>query len=215
MFLGFILVPLLGQNLPISWSQSYCTYDMAEAYEPGQYSLGFGIDNYCIFSREYDTTAYDERRFDIFARLGVINNAEFEVKYSYPTAGVLAFKYQFYTGSLDAAFKFGLGYMKGTREGYITDYVFDFYPTLILSKDILQKISLYFAPKLIYSIHPRDRQEHSSREPTHVFQYGFGLGVAFGHRFRILPEINWLHGSVNEADYIISQFGIGVDLQIR
>jgi len=188
---------------------------MAETHEPGQYSLGFGIDNYCLFSRVYDTTAYDERRFDIFAKLGVINNGEFEVKYSYPTAGVLAFKYRFYTGFFDAAFKFGLGYMKGTRTGYITDYVFDFYPTCLFSKSIYRKIDVYFAPKMIYSIHPRDRQEHSSREPTHVFQYGFGLGVAFGDRFRILPEINWLYGSVNDADYIISQFGIGVSLLIE
>ncbi|MGB7055427.1 MAG: hypothetical protein WBE28_08925 [bacterium] len=210
-----VVFSLLGQNLPVSWSQSYCTYDLAETHDIGQYSLGFGIDNYCIFSRVGDTTAFDERRFDIFAKLGVLKNAELEVKYSYPTAGVVAVKYRFYENFLHAALKFGIGYMKGTRTGYITDYVFDFYPTLIFSKNMYRKINIYFAPKLIYSIHPRDRQEHSLREPTHIFHYGFGLGMAFGDRFRILPEINWLYGSVNEADYIISQFGIGLDLLIN
>jgi hypothetical protein len=209
------VVPLLGQNLPVSWSQSYCTYDLAETHDIGQYSLGFGIDNYCIFSRQGDTTAYDERRFDIFAKLGVIKNTELEVKYSYPTAGVVAFKYRFYANFLHAALKLGMGYMKGTRTGYITDYVFDFYPTLIFSKNLYSKIDIYFAPKLLYSFHPRDRQEHSLREPTHIFHYGFGMGVAFGDRFRILPEINWLYGSINEASYIVSQFGIGVDLLIN
>jgi hypothetical protein len=210
-----IFVPLFGQNLPVSWSQSYCTFDLAETHNPGQYSLGFGIDNYCIFSREGDTTAYDERRFDIFAKVGVMANSEIEVKYSYPTAGVIAFKYQFFRNPLQAAFKLGFGYMKGTRVGYITDYVFDFYPTLILNRRIRRSIRVYIAPKMIYSFHPRDRQEHSLREPTHIIHYGFGLGMAFGDRFRILPEFNWLFGNVNEADYIVSQFGIGVNLMIN
>jgi hypothetical protein len=208
-------VVLLGQNLPTSWSQSYCTFDLPETHDAGHYSIGFGIDNYCIFSRQDDTTAYDERRFDIFAKLGILNNTELEIKYSYPTAGVLAFKYRFSGGLFNAAFKFGLGYMKGTRAGYITDYVFDFYPTIIFSKEILRKVKVYVAPKVIYSIHPRDRQEHSQRDPTHIFQYGFGLGMALGDRFVILPETNWLVGNVNETNYIVSQFGVAVNLLIN
>jgi len=210
-----MFVVLLGQNLPTSWSQSYCTFDLPETHAPGHYSMGFGIDNYCIFSRQDDTTAYDERRFDIFAKLGIFKKTELEIKYSYPTAGILAFKYRFAGGLFNAALKFGLGYMKGTRIGYITDYVFDFYPTIIFSKEISRKVKVYVAPKVIYSIHPRDRQEHSQRDPTHVFQYGFGLGMALGDRFVILPETNWLVGNVDETDYIVSQFGIAVNLVIN
>jgi hypothetical protein len=213
--LFLLVVPLVGQNLPISWSQSYCTFDLAETHDTGHYSLGFGIDNYCIFSRQGDTTAYDERRFDIFARLGLFKNAELEVKYSYPTAGVLALKYQFFEDFFQGAFKLGLGYMKGTRTGYVTDYVLDLYPTLFLSKNICRGIKLYLAPKLIYSVHLRDRQEQSLREPTHIFQYGYGVGIAFGDRFRILPETNRLFSRVNEATYIVDQFGIGVDLLLN
>jgi len=210
-----MVVALVGQNLPTSWSQSYCTFDLAETHDVGHYSLGFGIDNYCIYSSQGDTTAYDERRFDIFAKLGIFKKTELEIKYSYPTAGVFAFKYRFFGGSFNAAFKLGLGYMKGTRTGYITDYVFDFYPTLIFSKKIFRKINVHIAPKVIYSIHPRDRQEHSVRNPTQIFHYGLGLGMAFGDRFMILPETNWLIGNVDETNYVVNQFGIGVNLLIN
>ncbi|MEO0185173.1 MAG: hypothetical protein ABIL20_05190, partial [candidate division WOR-3 bacterium] len=122
-----IVLFILTQNLPITWSQSYCTYDEAHSIVGGEYTLGFGIDNYCIYSGTHDTIAYDERRFDIWARTGLGKKFEFELKYSYPTAGVISIKYQLLDKIIASAFKVGFGYMKGTRIGYITDYVYDFY----------------------------------------------------------------------------------------
>lgn len=206
---------LFSQDLPDSWSQSYCTYDVGAAHAPATYSLGFGIDNYCIYQHDNDTIAYDERRFDIFARLGLFKKIEMEIKYSYPTSGILGIKYQLLENYIDAALKLGFGYMKGTRVGTITDYVYDFYATFIFSKPFYKNAALYIAPKIIYSIHARDRQEHSDRAAVHIFQYGFGIGVALGKNFVLLPETNWLWGDNEGVSYIVNQFGIAVNLRIN
>ena len=214
--LSFLLSLLLfSQDLPDSWSQSYGTYDIGIVYTSVAYSLGFALNNYCIYCHNGDTIAYDERRFDIFARLGVFKKTEMEIKYSYPTCGVVAIKYQFLEDYIDAALKLGFGYMKGTRAGLITDYVYDFYPTLIFSKNLYKSGMFYFAPKIIYSIHTRDRQEHSDRTPRHIFQYGFGIGFALGNNFVVFPETNWLWGNNEGLKYTVNQFGIGVNLKIR
>jgi hypothetical protein len=208
-------IPLFSHDFPLTWSQSYCTYDIAEALQSGEYSLGFGINNYCIWAPDGDTINYDERKFDIFANLGIFKHAEIEIKYSYLTSGLIAIKYQFFTKRISAAFKFGFGYMKGTRVNKITDYIFDFYPTLILSTHLTRNVALYFAPKAIYSLHIRDRQEQSDRAPGHIFQRGFGFGVAIGNEFSIRPETNWLFGNNEGVTYTVIQFGIGVNLKIR
>lgn len=206
---------LFCQSLPDEWSQSYCTYDIAEVHGPGEYSLGFAIDNFALYSETYDSTAYDTRRFDLFAKLGILRNAEFEIKFSSPTSGVIAGKYKFCAGIINAAVKIGFGYMKGTRVGFITDYVFDFYPTLIFSKQIFKNIRVYYAPKIIYSIHPRDRQEHSTREPRQIFQYGHCIGLSFGSNFTIMPEGNWVFGNNEGTKYTVNQFGVAVNLRIH
>ncbi|UCG91537.1 MAG: hypothetical protein JSV97_10715 [candidate division WOR-3 bacterium] len=206
---------VFSQDFPDSWSQSYCTYDIGVAHAAATYSLGFGIDNYCIYERDNDTIAYDERRFDIFARLGLVKKIEMEIKYSYPTSGIVGIKYQLLENYIDGALKLGFGYMKGTRVGKITDYVFDFYSTFIFSKRFYKNVALYIAPKIIYSIHARDRQEHSDRAAVHIFQYGFCIGVALGKNFVILPETNWLYGDNEGVSYVVNQFGIGVDLKIN
>ena len=206
---------LFCQHLPLEWSQSYCTYDIAEVHRPGEYSLGFAIDNFALYSDTNDSTAYDTRRFDIFAKLGIFRNAEFEIKFSSPTAGVIAGKYKCYAGVINAAVKMGFGYMKGTRVGFITDYVFDFYPTLIFSKQIFKKVRVYYVPRIIYSIHPRDRQEHSTREAHQIFQYGHGIGLSFGDDFTIMPEGNWLFGDNEGVEYTVNQFGVAVNLKIH
>lgn len=210
---------LFSQNFPSSWSQSYCTYDIAEVHESSEYSLGFGIDNYCIYNRPgehaNDTVAYDNREFDLFAKLGLFKRTEVEIKYSYPTSGLVAIKYQFLNKYIDGALKLGFGYMKGTRTGFITDYVFDFYPTLILSKNLYKEITFYIAPKIIFSIHTRDRQEQSDRKPIYIFQYGYGVGLSIGDKFSILPETNWLFGNNSGVLYTVHQFGVGVNLRIH
>ena len=212
LFLSFFAT-LFSQNLPISWSQSYCTFDIARVYKSGEYSIGFGIDNYCIYG--LDSLAYDERRFDIFAKLGLFKKSEIEIKYSYPTCGLIAIKYQFLNGYVNTAFKLGFGYMKGTKIGMITDYVFDFYPTLIFSKNFFKGVKVYYAPKIIYSIHVKDRQEHSDRAPRHIFQFGHSIGLSIGDKFSILPETNWLFGNNEGVKYTVQQFGLGVNLKIR
>jgi hypothetical protein len=217
--IAFVFLPLVtmlvSQNLPDSWSPSYCTYDIGTVHATGKYSLGFGIDNYCIYNSDGDTIPYDERRFDIFATLGLWKNIEVELKYSFPTAAVIAIKYRFLHGIYDAAFKIGFGYMKGTRRGYITDYVYDFYPTLIVSKHLCANWLIYCAPKIIYSVYTRDRQEHSNRAPRHVLQYGVGVGLKIGRAFSVFPEINWLWGNNEGVHYIVNQFGVGVNLNIH
>ncbi|MGB9721185.1 MAG: hypothetical protein ACPL28_06900 [bacterium] len=210
-----IIFFILTQNLPITWSQSYCTYDEAHGLGSGEYGLGFGIDNYCIYSGTNDTIAYDERRFDVWARTGIVKNFEFELKYSYPTAGVASIKYQLWDKMITSALKFGFGYMKGTRIGYVTDYVYDFYGTLLIEKNLTHGIEFLYTPKIIYSIHYRDRQEHSDRPPRKISHIGHCFGFALGTRIIFLPEINWLWGNNDGTHYMVNQFGIGANLKIN
>jgi hypothetical protein len=220
-YIIFILLSvfLFSQDFPTSWSQSYGTYDVANVHECRHYSLGFSLNNYCIYQQQGehagDTIAYDERRFDIFAKIRLLKNTEFEIKYSYPTSGILSLKYQFLNSCIDGALKCGFGYMKGTRVGKITDYVFDFYPTLIFSKNLFKEVSIFLAPKIIYSIHLKDRQEQSEREPRYIFQYGYGLGFSLGEKFSIMPETNWLFGNDEGKLYTVHQFGVGVNVRIH
>ncbi len=210
-----LMLPLIlcsAQFLPDVWSQSYCTYDIAEVMPKNGYSLAFSISNYCLWSHDPDSVSYDQRRFDIFANIAIAEGFEFGIKYSYPTCGILEMKYQYLSKPMNGALKLGIGYMKGTRIGLITDYVFDIYPTVIFDKPITSNIGIYIAPKLIYSIHLRDRQEHSTRPPNYIFQYGLGLGLYFGSKFMIMPESNWLRGR-KDGDYTVNQFGIAAKLR--
>lgn len=209
-----ILLFIIEQNLPFTWSQSYSTYDEAQVLFSAKYSFGFGINNYCIYSGTNDTIAYDERRFDIWARTGFIQKIEFELKYSYPTASVISLKYHFFDNFVSSSFKFGFGYMKGTRVGYITDYVYDFYGTLLIVKNLHQNIKFIYSPKIIYSIHTRDRQEHTDRPPRYITHYGHCFSFRLGKGIVFYPEINWLWGNNENTNYMVNQFGIGVNLEI-
>ncbi len=209
------LATVIAQTLPVDWSQSYCTYDVPDVFDQGEYGIGFSVNNYTIYSSELDTQAYDTRRFDIYAAYGVLKNVEVGLKFSYPTAGVAEAQYQFLHGKFAGALKFGFGYMKGTREGYITDYVYDFYPTLLLGLGLKEYIRFYWAPKVIFSLHARDRQEVSDRQPVSVFQYGYGIGFKIGKRFAFMPEANWLFGTKEGVKYTVNQFGLGVMLEIQ
>lgn len=209
-----LILFILTQNLPITWSQSYCTYDEAQNLNPGNYSIGFGINNYCIYSGTNDTIAYDERRFDIWVRVGLLRKSEFELKYSYPTAGLISIKYHFFENFISSALKFGFGYMKGTRINYITDYVYDFYGILLTEKHLINGIKFLYAPKIIYSMHYRDRQEHSDRPPRYISHIGHCFGFALGKDIIFMPEINWLWGNNEDTKYMVNQFGIGANLKI-
>ncbi|MEO0165016.1 MAG: hypothetical protein ABIL39_02630 [candidate division WOR-3 bacterium] len=210
----FFVFFLITQNLPWTWSQSYSTFDVARSLNPGEYSIGLGVDNYCIYSPTDDTIAYDERRFDIWIKSGMVKRLELELKYSYPTSGLIALKVELIEKPLQGAVKFGFGYMKGTRIGYITDYVYDFYGYLLLNKELRDKIKIIYTPKFIYSLHYRDRQEHSTRPPRFIFHVGHCFGIALGNRIEFIPEVNWLWGNNEGKRYIVNQFGIGVNLQI-
>ncbi len=209
-----LILYIISQNLPFTWTQSYSTFDNAEYLNPGEYSIGFGIDNYCIYSRTHDTIAYDERRFDIWARTGLIKKLEFEMKYSYPTAGVLSIKYQLFEKIVVSAFKLGFGYMKGTRIGYITDYVYDLYGYFLLEKHLVKNIKFLYTPKFIYSMHFRDRQEHSDRPPRYISHFGHCFGLKIGRDIEFIPEINWLWGNNEGTKYIVNQFGLGINAKI-
>lgn len=208
---------LFAQTLPLEWSQSYSTYDRPVVHEPGGYSMGFSINNYAFYVSEeiHDSTSYDTRRFDMYAQLGIFKNTELEFKFSYPTCGVISAKYLIARGTAGIAMKMGFGYMKGTRQGFITDYVVDLYPGILLSYTIARNIVLYGAPKVIYSIHIRDRQEPSDREPRHIFQYGPCIGVAVGDGFTVMVESNWLWGNNEGIRYTANQFGVGINVKIR
>jgi hypothetical protein len=206
---------LPAQNLPITWSQSYGTFDQAWVSATGSYALGFSVNNYCLYATRSDSIAYDERRFDIIARVGLFRNAEFELKFSSPTCAILSMKYKFLDVGVAGAFKIGFGYMKGTRANYLTDYVYDFYPAFLITTRRFGPLRLNLAPKMIYSIHQRDRQEHTTRPVRHIVQYGFGAGLELGDEFAVRPETNWLWADNEGVAYIVNQFGIGVQLLIR
>jgi hypothetical protein len=210
-----IFISLSAQNLPYTWSQSYGTYDQAAVCLSGSYALGFSVNNYCLYAPVSDSIAYDERRFDIIARLGLFPNAEFELKFSSPTCAVLSMKYRFLDGAIAGAIKFGFGYMKGTRFNYLTDYVYDFYPTFLFTTRRFGPVRFILAPKLIYSIHQRDRREHTTRPVRQIIQYGFGAGMELGDGFSVRPETNWLWADNEGVSYIVNQFGIGVNVRIR
>jgi hypothetical protein len=210
-----LILFIINQNLPITWSQSYSTYDCASVLKQKEYSIGFGIDNYCIYSGTNDTIAYDERRFDIWAKKGLGRKFEIGLKYSYPTAGLISIKKQFLDKALKCAFKFSFGYMKGTRVGYITDYVYDFYGYLFLERGLAKGMKFVYTPKFIYSMYYRDRQEHSDRKPRYITHIGHCLGLNLGEGFEFIPEINWLWGKNEETNYMVNQFGIGVNLIIN
>jgi hypothetical protein len=215
--LSILPLILYAQTLPLEWSQSYGTYDRPVVHEPGGYSVGFSINNYAFYDRddEADSTAYDTRRFDMYAQLGTFKHAELEFKFSYPTCGVVSAKYLITRGTAGIAAKMGFGYMKGTRAGFVTDYVLDFYPSVLLSYELARYIVLYGTPKMIYSVHIRDKQEHSDREPRHIIQYGPGIGIAIGDDFVIMVESNWLWGDNEGIQYIANQFGVGINARIR
>uniref|UniRef100_A0A7C6EN82 Outer membrane protein beta-barrel domain-containing protein n=1 Tax=candidate division WOR-3 bacterium TaxID=2052148 RepID=A0A7C6EN82_UNCW3 len=206
---------LISQNLPFTWSQSYSTFDKAECLNPKEYSIGFGIDNYCIYSSTNDTIAYDERRFDLWIKSGIVKKLEFGLKYSYPTAGLLSLKYQVIENPVFGAFKFGFGYMKGTRVNYITDYVYDFYGYFLIEKKLFREINFLYTPKIIYSMHYRDRQEHSDRPPRYIFHIGHCFGLKIGRDIEFIPEINWLWGNNEGVKYMVNQFGIGASAKIN
>lgn len=209
----FILL-IIAQNLPITWTQSYCTYDEASVLNSGEYSIGFGVDNYCIYSGTNDTIAYDERRFDIWAKAGILKKLEIELKYSYPVAGIISIKRHLFKNSVSSAFKFGFGYMKGTRVNYITDYVYDFYGTLFLEKEFFSELKFVYAPKFIFSMHYRDRQEHTNRPPRYISHFGHCFGLCLGGKFIFIPEINWLWGNNDDTEYMVNQFGLGINLKV-
>lgn len=215
----FSILPaiLFAQTLPLEWSQSYGTYDQPVVHKPGGYSMGFSVNNYAFYiaDGETDSISYDTRRFDIFAQLGIVRNSELEFKFSYPTCGVVSAKYLIVQGMAGVAVKIGFGYMKGTRVGFITDYVLDFYPSVLLSCEFAEHIVLYGTPKAIYSVHIKDKQEHSDRKPRYIFQYGPGIGVAIGDDFRVMIESNWLWGNNEGIWYTANQFGVGVNVHIR
>ena len=210
-----IFISLSAQNLPQTWSQSYGTYDEPAVGKTGSYALGLSFNNYCLYDPRGDSVAYDERRFDLWARLGLFKNAEFELKFSSPTCAILSMKYRFLDGRMAGAFKLGLGYMKGTRANYLTDYVYDIYPTFLFSTPRLGPLRIIAAPKIIYSIHQRDRREHTTRPVRQIIQYGFGAGLELGGEFSIRPETNWLWADNEGVTYIVNQFGIGVNVLIR
>jgi hypothetical protein len=209
------MATIVAQCLPDDWSQSYCTYDAPEVFGPGEYGIGFAIDNYTIYSSENDSVAYDTRRFDVYAAYGVLKNLEVGLKFSYPTAGVIEAQYQFLHGTYAGALKFGFGYMKGTRSVFIHDYVYDFYPTLLLSIRLRKCIRFFWAPKIIYSLHTKDRFEDSDRQPVSIFQYGYGVGFKVGERFAFMPEANWLFGNNEGVHFTVNQFGLGIMLTIE
>ncbi len=212
----FVMMP--GQNLPITWSQCYGTYDQSQALRSGSYALGFGINNFALYDPPYDlsdSVAYDERRFDIWGKYGLGRGWEFELKYASPTCLVMSAKRQLMTGPLGAAAKLGFGYMKGTRSNYLTDYVYDIYPGFILDRVITGSLRVYASPRALISIHQKDRQEHTTRPLRSITQYGFGLGLRLGSDFAVATESNWFWANNDGATYIVNQFGIGVNAAIK
>ncbi len=212
---GVLPSAFFGQNLPITWSQSYGTYDLSRACRRGSYAVGFGVNNFALYAPSDDSVAYDERRFDLWAKYGLDQDWEFELKYSHPTCLVLALKHQLMVHPVAAAAKLGFGYMKGTRANYLTDYVYDLYPGVIMDHALAGPFRIYAAPRAIFSIHQKDRQEHTKRPLRFIQQYGFGLGVRAEGDFAVALESNWFWANNEGVTYIVNQFGIGINAVIK
>ena len=210
-----LLLPgsLMGQLLHHDWTQSYSTHETARVLDKEEFALCFGVNNYGLAAAP-DSTAHSLLTFDILVRYGILNNLEFALKYSYPSAALVRLKYGLIEEPVAIAASFGIGQYKVTRQGHITDYIIDLYPGIILEKQLYKGISIFIGPKLIYSFFITDRFARAPRTPwktERCYQYGYACGIARGDKqTSINLEYNSYRSMYEKTRYRIHQVGIGV-----
>lgn len=194
-------------GLPSQFCPAYSLYETPQALAPGGCGLGFATHNFCLFGP--DSTSYDRRGFDLFARLGLAHGIELGLKHGSPGAGVLSLKYQFLKGRTPLAVQLGAGYMKATLDNYWTYYVADLYPQLLAAWVGRPGLEVYSGIKLIYSLYA----EENGQDTHGVLSYGGAVGLALGpDYFKLMPEVNRLHGSEEGRRFTVVQFGLGAIL---
>ncbi|HEX9970712.1 MAG TPA: hypothetical protein VGD14_01450, partial [bacterium] len=185
----------------------------ARVLEKGEFAVCFGVNNYFL-AWSADSVAYDLLTFDIMLRYGIVNNLEFALKYSYPAAALARLKYGILKKPVAIAAEFGIGRYKMTNQAYRTDCVIDLYPGIIVEKHIYKGISLFAAPKLIYSFYIADRvgqPQSLARKTQRCYQYGYAWGIAWGNKktsFNL--ENNWYWSKYEKVTYKVHQIGFGI-----
>ncbi len=219
-FCIFLLIAVLlpsrssfSQFLQHDWTQSYSTHETARVLDKEEFAFCFGVNNYGLAANP-DSIAHDLLTFDIMIRYGIVNNLEFALKYSYPSAALVRLKYGLMKNPVAIAVEFGVGQYKLTNQDYDTDYIIDFYPGIILEKQIYKEISVFAAPKFIYSFFIADRFAYPPRIPwktERCHQYGYACGIAWGNKqtsFNL--EYNSYWSNYEKAKYKVHQFGFGI-----
>ena len=202
-----------SQFLQYDWTQSYSTHETARVLDKEEFAFCFGVNNYRLAGRP-DSIAHDLLTFDIMIRYGIVNNFEFALKYSYPSAALVRLKYGLMKAPVAIAAEFGIGQYKLTNQDYDTDYIIDLYPGIILEKQIYKGISLFAAPKFIYSFFIADRFASPPRIPWKIercYQFGYACGIAWGNKqtsFNL--EYNSYWSKYEKAKYKIHQLGFGI-----
>lgn len=204
---------LFSQFLQYDWTQSYSTHETARVLNKEEFAFGFGVNNYGLAERP-DSIAHDLLTFDILIRYGILNNFEFALKYSYPAAALVRLKYGILKQPVAIAAEFGIGQYKLTNQNYDTDYILDLYPGIILEKRVYKGISIFAAPKFIYSFFIADRFAPPPRIPwktERCYQYGYTWGIAWGNAKTIFNlEDNWYWSKYEKLTYRVHQIGFGI-----
>ncbi len=218
-FIFLLLIPFLSSNslfsqfLQHDWTQSYSTHETARVLNKEEFALCFGINNYFLAWSD-DSTAYDLLTFDIMIRYGIFKDFEFALKYSYPATALVRVKYGILKKPVSIAAEFGIGHYKLTNQDYKTDYIIDLYPGIILEKHLYKGISIFTAPKFIYSFYIADRFAGPPRIPwktEHCYQYGYAWGIAWGNTKTIFNlENNWYWSKYEKVSYKVHQIGFGI-----
>ncbi len=207
------LSPSFSQFLHYDRTQSYSTHETARVLDKEEFAFGFGVNNYFL-AWSADSVAYDLLTFDIMLRYGIVKNLEFALKYSYPAAALARMKYGLLKKPVAIAVECGVGSYKMTNQAYRTDRIIDLYPGIIVEKHIYKGISLFAAPKLIYSFYIADRvgqPENMATKTQRCIQYGYAWGIAWGNKktsFNL--ENTWYWSKYEKISYKIHQLGFGI-----
>lgn len=214
MMISFLPInALFSQFLHYDKTQSYSTHETARVVEKEQFAFCFGVNNYFL-AWSVDSVAYDLLTFDITIRYGIVNNLELALKYSYPAAALARAKYALLNQPVAIAAEFGVGYYRLTNQQYETHRVIDLYPGVIVELPVYQGISIFAAPKLIWSFYTTDRiapPQSKAGKTERCYQYGYGWGIAWGNKktsFNL--ENNWCWSKYEKVRYKVHQIGVGV-----
>lgn len=205
----------LDRFLHYDWRQSVSTHETARVLAKEEFGLCFGINN---FFANWSTVVrgHDLLLYDIKVRYGLFKNVEVALKYSYPNTALAQIKTSLVKGRFSAAASFGVSHYKLTTQEFKTDYIIDLYPGIILAYQVFKNVSIYAAPKFVYSLFIADRwadYEDPPRKPWSIERcthWGYCYGIALGGKTRLTLEDTWHWVNYAGVKFRIHMLGIGV-----